>query len=83
MGYPTPWKLVKHTWDHQDNEQALNPDCLIGAIISDLEASITPDGEDSYSASEPNNFRAVYVVDGGNDTASTSATPAQRLAAMQ
>uniref|UniRef100_A0A0D9WE25 Uncharacterized protein n=1 Tax=Leersia perrieri TaxID=77586 RepID=A0A0D9WE25_9ORYZ len=76
MGYPTPRKLVKHTRDHQDNKEALNPDRLVGAIISDLEASITPDGEDSYSASKPDNSR-------GNDTASTSATPAQRLAAMQ
>uniref|UniRef100_A0A0D9W3B9 Uncharacterized protein n=1 Tax=Leersia perrieri TaxID=77586 RepID=A0A0D9W3B9_9ORYZ len=83
MDYPISQKPVKRTRNHQDNEEEPDSDRLVGAIISNLEASITLDGEDSYSASEPDDSRAIYTVDGGNDTASTSATPMQRLAAIQ
>uniref|UniRef100_A0A0D9WWW8 Uncharacterized protein n=1 Tax=Leersia perrieri TaxID=77586 RepID=A0A0D9WWW8_9ORYZ len=83
MDNPVPPKTARHARQHHDDEERSTPDRFVVAIISDLEASTTQDDQDDYSASESDNSRAVYAVDGDDASTFASMTPAQRLAMMQ
>uniref|UniRef100_A0A0D9Y110 Uncharacterized protein n=1 Tax=Leersia perrieri TaxID=77586 RepID=A0A0D9Y110_9ORYZ len=77
MDYPVPPKMTRHARQYQDGEERSTPDRFVGAIISDLEASTTQEDQDGYLASESDNSRAIYVMDGDDASASASLTPAQ------